>query len=523
MAAVAALSLAACTYPTANAHNTTGHSKLNVITTTGILADFVRQIAQDRVTIRQLIPNGADPHTYEPSLRAVRDIAYADLALSNYMLLEEHATIRTLDANLPANVPSISVAEEAAKHGATLIPLVEDRSLDTVWLGMRVHGDGAQHGATRASTIDLYATSVEGPGHASSYITTSFGQPEVAFASLDGFDPQGGYATDTAILPAAAHQHMSWAFTEPGIYRIHFEARLRPTSAAQPVALSGATAVFAVGISGEEIAAQEGRTILSAGHADITANLDNSSVMLAVDAKNTTQGTQGAAAHAGSDFLDLDRVIIEVPTRTLTALPGASGFRFIGQPGSNVYLLPQAVLGKHVHGEIDPHLWHNVRNAAAYVKVITDALISVDPEGEAHYRSNAAAYLEELDNLDAEVAQIINTIPRSRRQLVTTSDAYGYLAAAYDLSVAGFVAPNPAVEPSVADRITLNATIANLNIPAVFLEPAAMRQRSVLKTIAEDLGVATCELRGESLDAQAPTYVDMMRANAHSLATCLNP
>ena len=76
---------------------------------------------------------------------------------------------------------------------------------------------------------------------------------------------------------------------------------------------------------------------------------------------------------------DLDHVVIEVPTRALTTIPGEASFRFIGEAGTNVYMLPQAVLGKHVHGDIDPHLWHDVHNAQAYVRVIRDSLISVDP------------------------------------------------------------------------------------------------------------------------------------------------
>ena len=30
------------------------------------------------------------------------------------------------------------------------------------------------------------------------------------------------------------------------------------------------------------------------------------------------------------------------------------------------------MLGKHVHGEIDPHLWQDVRNVMAYVELIRD-------------------------------------------------------------------------------------------------------------------------------------------------------
>ena len=505
--------------------------ELRVVATTGILADLVRNVAGDRAHVTQMVPNGADPHSWEPSLRTIRDVAYADVAFSNYLMLEEHALIRALDSNLPAGSRSVSVAEEAAKNGATILPLVEDRALDTPWLGMRVWGNGTDMGATRASQIDLTTTGVDGPGQAAAYLTTSFGQPEIAFASSDGFNAATGYDTDTAQLPADAHQHMSWAFTAPGVYRVHFRANLRTTPGATPTPVGEGTAVFAVGTPPEDIAAAEDRRVLSAGHADITVNLTTKRVELASDADALSGDEASApcvgASSAGSvvastmECTDLDHVVIEVPTRALTTIPGEASFRFIGEPGTNVYMLPQAVLGKHVHGDIDPHLWHDVHNAQAYVRVIRDSLISVDPAGEATYRTNAAAYLTRLDELDATMASTIATIPSERRKLVTTNDAYAYLANAYGLTVAGFVAPNPSVEPSIADRIKLQATLTDSSIPAVFLEPNLARTRSTLRTAATDAGVDICPLYGDTLDNQAPTYIDMMQHNARSLARCL--
>ena len=529
--AAATLALTAGVAGCAPAPDPARDGELRVVATTGILADLVRNVAGDRAHVTQMVPNGADPHSWEPSLRTIRDVAYADVAFSNYLMLEEHALIRALDSNLPAGSRSVSVAEEAAKNGATILPLVEDRALDTPWLGMRVWGNGTDMGATRASQIDLTTTGVDGPGQAAAYLTTSFGQPEIAFASSDGFNAATGYDTDTAQLPADAHQHMSWAFTAPGVYRVHFRANLRTTPGATPTPVGEGTAVFAVGTPPEDIAAAEDRRVLSAGHADITVNLTTKRVELASDA-DALSGDEASAPCVGAssagavvastmECTDLDHVVIEVPTRALTTIPGEASFRFIGEPGTNVYMLPQAVLGKHVHGDIDPHLWHDVHNAQAYVRVIRDSLISVDPAGEATYRTNAAAYLTRLDELDATMASTIATIPSERRKLVTTNDAYAYLANAYGLTVAGFVAPNPSVEPSIADRIKLQATLTDSSIPAVFLEPNLARTRSTLRTAATDAGVDICPLYGDTLDDQAPTYIDMMEHNARSLARCL--
>lgn len=539
--------------------------QLRVVTTTGILADLVRNVAGDRATVSQLVPDGADPHSYEPSLRAIRDVAYADLAFSNYLLLEQHSIIRALDANLPASAQSVSIAEEAAKQGATILPLVEDRALDTLWLGMRVSGDGKRYGANRASEVDLQVVSVQGPGQASSYLTTTFGTPELGFSSHDGFDAASDYKHDTVSLPADAHQHMSWAFTKPGVYRVQFKARLRPVKG-KNVVFKTATFTFAVGVDAAAVAKREGRVVLGPGHGDVSVDLEAGRITLVADKQASGQAwpsaaktasansasatpspggsasptgsapsptpSDGASAPSQSDVvvagaahvpghiaLDPQRVVVDVPTRTLAQVP--QGYGFVGRAGTQAYILPQAVLGKHVHGEIDPHLWHDVHNAAAYVKVICAKLKQVDPAGARVYDANAARYLNQLAQLDTQVKSTLDTISEANRQLVTTNDAYAYLANAYGLKVAGFVAPNPASEPSLADRRKLAATIKDLHIKAVFLEPNLARTRSTLKVVASEAGVKVCPLYGDTLDNQAPTYQAMMRFNANSLARCL--
>ena len=54
--------------------------------------------------------------------------------------------------------------------------------------------------------------------------------------------------------------------------------------------------------------------------------------------------------------------MIEVPNAALHEVPPDPSMRFLGRAGDLIHQLPQAVLGKHVHGEIDPHLWQDVGN-----------------------------------------------------------------------------------------------------------------------------------------------------------------
>jgi anchored repeat ABC transporter substrate-binding protein len=462
--------------------------RVQVVTTTGILADLARHVGGDRVLVDSIVPDNADAHAYEPTLRDVRNIVYADVAFSNYLLLEAQNVIKTLDAN--------SLAEGATRYAAEIIPLVEDVSLDTIWLGLRARGDGTAHGVTRSSDVRMSVVNVTGPGRATAYLTESFGDPDTFFDSGDGF------GDDTMVLPPDAHTHMSWAFTEPGVYRLTVRAELAVTADSAPVPLGEQVITFAAGVDPH---LSPGVTVLRDGHTDVTADIDSGAIYLWSDEQR----------------LDPARTVIEVPAKALREVPAGPGFRFLGRPGTRIYQLPQAVLGRHVHGEIDPHLWQDVGNAQSYVELIRDTLIAADPAGTAAYRANTDRYLTELSALDAYVQKQIDGIPPANRHLVTTHDAFAYLAKAYGIPVAGFVTPHPAVEPSLADRRRLTETLHNLRIRAVFLEPTLRARSSTLVEVAEQQNVEVCDIYGDAFDDRVRTYTQMMRFNADSLRTCL--
>ncbi|MDO5079885.1 anchored repeat ABC transporter, substrate-binding protein [Buchananella hordeovulneris] len=506
----ATLSLGACAAKPALAADS---PRLQVVATTGILRDLVQNVGGDRVDVVSLIPDSADPHSYEPTLRDARNVVYADVAFSNYAMLEEQAVIRTLDANLRPGVPNVSLAEESIKYAAELIPLVENINLDTVWLGLRATGTGSAFGATRTSQVRLYATGVEGPGEMFGYLTGSFGQTEVSLNSADGFDAAAGYKTDSLALPVGAHTHLSWAFTAPGTYELTMGAALQTTPTARPQSFETAAFTFAVGVN--PAAAAPGRVVLDQGHADLAIDIDTGKWVVFYDPSGGGEATQQRYTP--------EEVVLSVPSKAIAEIPAGEQFSFIGKAGTDVYQLPQAVLGKHVHGEIDPHLWQRVGNAMAYVQLIRDTLSAADPAGAVEYRANAEAYLAELAAADDYVRTTIATIPPERRYLVTTHDAFGYLAHEYGLQVAGFVTPNPAVEESLAGRRKLGETIRNLHVPAVFLEPNLAARASTLTEVAAEHGIAVCPIYGDTFDARVTDYVSLVRFNADSLAKCLRP
>lgn len=470
-----------------------GADGLQVVVTTELIKNWTEIVGGDRVTVETIVPPGGDPHSYEPSPNDAAKVAGADLALTNHLLLEDHPLIKLFDANVPEGVPNLSLAENAEPYGAKLIPLVEDVGLDVIWLGFGVRGETE----TRSAEIDIRLTAATGPGDVAMFLTDAFGTPEIYWNTADGVTE-----ADAITLPPEAHTHVNWTFTEPGVYELTTAATVTDDGATTEIPES--TFTFAVGVNPREV--REGATVLDDGHTDLTADLDTGSFVVRDDERG--------------DLAPAD-VVIDVPTRSIEAIPDAEAFAFLGEPGQELYQLPQAVLGKHVHGEIDPHLWQNVANAKAYVGVITNALIEIDPDGRDTYEANRDAYLAELDDLDVEVAAAIDSIPAANRQLVTTHDAFGYLADRYGMQVAGFVVPNPAAEPSAKQVEALTETIADLQVKAVFVEPNLHARASVLRQVADDQGVQVCTLHGDALPENEPTYVDMMRQNAAELSRCL--
>ena len=61
---------------------------VQVLTTSNIVADWVRQVGQERVDVYALLPVGSDPHTYQPGTRDVTRVAEADLIFAIGLSLE---------------------------------------------------------------------------------------------------------------------------------------------------------------------------------------------------------------------------------------------------------------------------------------------------------------------------------------------------------------------------------------------------------------------------------------------------
>ena len=171
----------------------------------------------------------------------------------------------------------------------------------------------------------------------------------------------------------------------------------------------------------------------------------------------------------------------------------------------------------HDHGAGDPHFWQDPRLVVHYVNQITDGLVEADPDNAATYMENAAAYIEELEVLDAYIADKLASIPADHRVMVTFHDAFGYFGERYDMEVQAFVGGHGG-DVSPDDIANVLELVEHRGLPAVFAE--TQFSDDALQQVAQDTGIQVGIIRSLP-DDQYPEYIDMMRANADSLAQFL--
>jgi zinc/manganese transport system substrate-binding protein len=177
-------------------------------------------------------------------------------------------------------------------------------------------------------------------------------------------------------------------------------------------------------------------------------------------------------------------------------------------------------------GSTDPHAWQNVTYAMSMVAIIRDSLAAQDPAHAAAYQANAAAYLTQLQSLDAYIQQQANTLPAERHKLVTNHDALGYFAARYGFQVIGDVlgsVSTEASEPSAADIARLIDEIKGAQVPAIFTEN--IENAAVINQVAQEAGVTVAPpLYTDALGkpgTAGETYVKMMHYNIDTIVSAL--
>lgn len=170
----------------------------------------------------------------------------------------------------------------------------------------------------------------------------------------------------------------------------------------------------------------------------------------------------------------------------------------------------------------DPHLWFDPRHVASAVHALGDVL--VDEVGVSRDTVDAcvASYTAELNELDADVAGILDAVPPDERLLVTNHDALGYFADRYGFEIIGTVIPSLSSlgETNPGELARLAEVIEQRGVPAIFTE--AELPGDDVDALADEIGdVEVVTLLAGSLGDEgsgADTYIGFLRTNAQRIA-----
>ena len=217
---------------------------------------------------------------------------------------------------------------------------------------------------------------------------------------------------------------------------------------------------------------------------------------------------------AAGEVMELDAHDLEVIRRwNVAGKPTKIAFVGVLHQGDR----PEEGHDEHDHGAGDSHFWQNPRLVVHYVNQIATGLITADPDHAGSYLDHAAAYIAELEALDAYISDTLASIPQEHRVIVTFHDAFGYFGARYDMEVLAFVGSH-AGDVSPDDIARVLELVSDRGLPAVFVEPQF--SADALEQVARDSGIQVGIIRSLP-DATHPDYIGMMRANADALAGLL--
>ena len=196
--------------------------------------------------------------------------------------------------------------------------------------------------------------------------------------------------------------------------------------------------------------------------------------------------------------------------------------------------IPVSALEEHGHaddleldeheGPLDPHVWADPRRMIEAVRLIAPALGQVT--GFDH-SDCADKYVAELEQLDADVAAELESVPSASRMLVSNHSALGYFAERYGFTVLDTIIPGGTTlaEPSSADIVALVETVDETGVVAIFADVSASTELARLVASEASRAIEVVPLFSGSLGERgsgAESYVAMMRTNAQRIADALS-
>jgi zinc transport system substrate-binding protein len=182
--------------------------------------------------------------------------------------------------------------------------------------------------------------------------------------------------------------------------------------------------------------------------------------------------------------------------------------------------LLQSVADEEPNGDaqVDPHVWLDPSLMTTIVDEVADRLGDIDPGHRRIYEGNAEELNARLVALDRDFSEALTSCVT--RDIVTSHDAFGYLAARYDLNQVSVSGIDPETEPSPTRLAEVARFVQEHDVSTIFFEELV--SPDVAQTIAAETGAQTAMLSPLESKPESGEYVDAMEANLVALTEALD-
>ena len=188
--------------------------------------------------------------------------------------------------------------------------------------------------------------------------------------------------------------------------------------------------------------------------------------------------------------------------------------------GIDDYARPDQELDLRLGDSLDLHVWLDPVQLADLAGMVAERLVELSPHTAGVFRGRARAFAAELWALDKTYRQRLAGC--ARREFVTAHQAFGHLAARYDLHQTGIAGYDPHHEPSAGRLADVVDFVRAKKITTIFVEPLA--PPDFAETVARSTGAKVAVLDPiESIQpGSGADYFSLMRANLDALAKALD-
>lgn len=507
LAAVLLLALPAGCAPGTAAPQGQDDAKLDIVTTIFPPYDFVRAIAGENVRLTMLLPPGAESHSFEPTPQDIITIQNCDVFIyvggdSDAWIEEILASMDTSHMRILSLMDMVDVKEEAIvegmehsheghAHDAVDPAHVKDRPLAN-WEG----GWATIETALANGALDTYVRA-QAEEHGASF-ETQYATFENAWKTAY---PAVEITGDRVTFTTAAQGTTSASYTYTGYEIVQGE--------------HGPAVWYGYEKQAGDAAAP--RTLVLNDHSTGNAGRDG---------HGHEHEDEHAAPHTHLRYGDgeMAQLAAETSWAPFYFAAGTSDAEMAQTLAGHTHGSEDAGHAGHGEAELDEHVWTSPKNAKRIVQALADNLEELDAQNAALYTQNTAAYLAQLDELDAAFEAVVQN---AKRHILVFGDRFPfrYFADAYGLSYyAAFPGCSTQTEPSAATIAFLIDKIKDEGIPVVF--HIEMSNEKMADTISADTGAQkrlfhSCHnVTRAEMDAGA-NYLDLMRQNLEPLKEAL--